>query len=320
VSHFFGDHKNEVSALAFSTDFSILVSGSGSGNQELINSSNDLNADFVFDFEKGSKDNGQTAYIWNINESSNPIELKGHSGAITSVAINQSAGLILTGSDDKSARFWDLEGNPLPAIIKHKAGVSDVALSKNGKWFATSAYDSLIIFGKTETFLADTIHIKCHSAVEKVSISPKHLLLLSGHADSKVILRSLKGEELTSYTKNTGSISSMAFSPKGDKILVGDSKNGAVLYDINSDQYTSFNLSDKTKTGAEGVLAVAFSPWGNLIAMAGIGGIVEIVDLEGNKYWRINNFDSGPIYSLVMGQDEIYIGMEDGIIRMYELK
>ena len=264
-------------------------------------------------------DHAQNAYIWKINESDSPTELKGHTGAITSVAINQNAGLILSGSNDASARFWDLKGNPLPAIIKHEAGVFDVALSKNGKWFATSAYDSLIILGKTETFLDDTIHLNYPSAVEKIAFSPKYSFLVSGHADSNVILWNLKGEEIKRFSKNIGSISAMAFSPKGDKILVGDSKNGAVLYDINIDEYSTFKLSDKTKTGAEGVLAVAFSPMGNLIALAGVRGDVEIVDLEGNKYWKINNLDSSPIFSLAMGQDEIYTGGAEGVIRRYEL-
>ena len=70
--------------------------------------------------------------------------LRGHTKNVTAVAIAPDSATLVTGSDDESARTWDLRsGRQLALYQGHGSGVSAVAFSPDGKLIVTVAKDGV---------------------------------------------------------------------------------------------------------------------------------------------------------------------------------
>jgi WD40 repeat protein len=75
----------------------------------------------------------------------NPVILRGHESPVSAVAISPDNHWVVTGSDDRTARLWDLSAkDPAanPVILRgHKSGVSAVAISPDNHWVVTGSSD-----------------------------------------------------------------------------------------------------------------------------------------------------------------------------------
>jgi WD40 repeat protein len=75
--------------------------------------------------------------------------MEGHRSAIETLAISRDGRWLVTGSDDQTARLWDLRADdPAASSIAlrgHNHRISAVAISPDGRWLVTGGYDSLVI-------------------------------------------------------------------------------------------------------------------------------------------------------------------------------
>jgi len=66
-----------------------------------------------------------------------------HDGAVTAVAFSPDGQVVLTGSDDNTARLWDVgTAQPRGESLKHEGSVSAVAFSPNGQTVVTGSQDN----------------------------------------------------------------------------------------------------------------------------------------------------------------------------------
>lgn len=71
--------------------------------------------------------------------------LTGHEGAVSSVCFSPCGTLIVSGSDDKTVRIWDVETGALRhKIAQHRNVVTSVAFSSNGRLTASTSEDSTV--------------------------------------------------------------------------------------------------------------------------------------------------------------------------------
>jgi WD40 repeat protein len=71
--------------------------------------------------------------------------LEGHSGRVYSIALSPDARQVLTASLDKSARVWDLDGNPQAVLLGHQDRIYRAAFSPgDGRWMLTASRDGTI--------------------------------------------------------------------------------------------------------------------------------------------------------------------------------
>src|SRR2546421_589437 len=70
-----------------------------------------------------------------------PRALRGHEAAITAVAISADGHWLVTGSDDSTARLWDLtapDPSANPRVLRgHEDAITAVAISPDGHWLVT---------------------------------------------------------------------------------------------------------------------------------------------------------------------------------------
>jgi hypothetical protein len=104
---------------------------------------------------------------------------------VLSAALGPDVQLILTGHEDHQARVWDAKGKPAGVPLPHEAPVGAVAVSADGKWFATGAGQTVHLWD------AATHHpvgrLLAHEAdVTALAFTPDGSALLSGDRNGTV--------------------------------------------------------------------------------------------------------------------------------------
>lgn len=86
----------------------------------------------------------------------------GHTGGVEAVAVTPDGRLLLTGSDDGTARLWDLQsGRCLQTFAGHTGEVSAVAVTPDGRFLVTGSPDGTVRFWDLATgnLLAILYHV-----------------------------------------------------------------------------------------------------------------------------------------------------------------
>ncbi|MBD1935642.1 MULTISPECIES: CHAT domain-containing protein [Cyanophyceae] len=88
---------------------------------------------------------GQSVLDKSLQGYSKLLDLKGHSGAVTSVSFSPNGKTIASASKDKTVKLWSIEGRELQTLKGHSGAVTSVSFSPNGKTIASASIDGTII-------------------------------------------------------------------------------------------------------------------------------------------------------------------------------
>ncbi|OAI51804.1 hypothetical protein AYO44_04870 [Planctomycetaceae bacterium SCGC AG-212-F19] len=197
----------------------------------------------------------------------------GHTAAILAIAFSSDGKLVLSGSDDRTVRLWDLAtGRELRRFEAHRGGVATVAFSPDGKWAASAGHDRVLILWR----VADGKELRRMTGhtdpVTALVFSPDGKLIASGGTDRTVRLwDAASGKEVRGFTGHEGKITSMAFAPDGKTLASASHDHTVRLWDIETGE------SLRVLHGHTGpVYAVAFAPDGRAVAAGGNDKMVRI--------------------------------------------
>jgi WD40 repeat protein len=116
----------------------------------------------------------------------------GHTGDVTSLAIDNSDTILISSSSDKSIKIWSINGNNLnqsKVINGHRFSVSSISLSPNNSKFVSGSADKFckIWDAKTGNLLSQFAHIDS-GAVNSVSWSPNGDTIAVAYGNGKIAL------------------------------------------------------------------------------------------------------------------------------------
>jgi len=91
----------------------------------------------------GSDDN--TVRIWSAASGDLEVELKGHTGWVTSVGFSPDGQHVVSGSDDNTVRIWSAASGDLEVELKgHTGWVTSVGFSPDGQHVVSGSADNTV--------------------------------------------------------------------------------------------------------------------------------------------------------------------------------
>jgi hypothetical protein len=158
--------------------------------------------------------------------------IDGHANAVYSVAFSPDGQRIVTGSEDKTAKMWDIQmGKELQAFKGHAGPVFSVAFSPDGHRIVTGSGDKTaklwdVPSGKElQTF-------KGHEGlVSAVALSPDGRRIVTGSTDKTAKLWDVQaGKELLTFKGHALTVKSVVFSSDGKRIVTGSNDQSAMIW------------------------------------------------------------------------------------------
>jgi len=227
---------------------------------------------------------------------------------VNSIAISPDGNILVSGNDDKSIIFWDLNTFQAIANIRgHSQAVKSVALSPDGKLLATASDDKTIKIWDVNTY-QEILTLVGHSrAVKSVAFSPDGKLLASGSWDKIVKIWDVySGKEICTLTGHKLQVSAVAFSPQ-EKLLASASFDRTInLWKLSANESPNQlkNSPHQTLIGhAGGVLTVAFSPDGQILATGSDDNTIKLWEVNTGKLIRTLSSHSWSVVTLAFSVD-----------------
>ncbi|GMH64615.1 hypothetical protein TrST_g10092 [Triparma strigata] len=182
--------------------------------------------------------------------------MKGHTDTTRDFAINGDGSRIVSGSDDKTLKLWDVKlGETLKSFEGHRREVFGVAITKAGDTIVSGSLDKTCRIWNAETG-AETKKIAVGARVDSVAISADEKSFFAGDGKGRVTqFNIVTGDKIRVFEGHTGYVVSIAVASDGSRIVTGSKDNLVIVWDIKTGRQL-FKLEGHTKW----VQCVALTP------------------------------------------------------------
>ncbi|KST69438.1 NACHT and WD40 repeat domain-containing protein [Mastigocoleus testarum] len=164
------------------------------------------------------------------------LTFDGHTEAIYSVYLSRDDKLAISGSADKTIKFWNVQtGNCIKTFEGHTNTVSSVVLSHDNSFVISGSFDKTLKIWDVETGECLSTLDEHQDAVRSVALSPDDGFALSGSFDCSLKLWDIAtGECLRTFAEHTAQIRSVCFSSDGKFALSGAFDRTLKYWDVNT--------------------------------------------------------------------------------------
>ncbi|MBE9100446.1 nSTAND1 domain-containing NTPase [Vacuolonema iberomarrocanum] len=241
-----------------------------------------------------------------------------HQASVLAVAFSPDGKTIVSGSDDRTLRLWQLDGTPIGQPFHgHQASVGSVAFSPNGKTIVSGSDDGTVRLWQLDGTPIGQPFYGHEDAVWAIAFSPNGKTIVSGSADRTLRLWQLDGTPIDQpFHGHEDYVRSVAFSPNGKTIVSGSYDRTLRLWQLDGTPIGQpFHGHDAF------IWSVAFSPDGKTIVSSSDDCTVRLWQLDGTPIGQPFRGHEDYIGSVAFSPDgnTILSGSDDGTVRLWQL-
>ncbi len=255
----------------------------------------------------------QSAILWRLEQGTAAAVLRFHDGAVNAVAA-LPGGRFATGGEDGRIAIWRAEGlatgaMPERIIAGHKASVVALALSPDGKWLASAAWDET---AHITDLAGDAARmLEGHKGpLTGVAFMPDGGLVTAGHDATLRLWPADGGAALV--IQLDAPLAGLVVAPDGE--IIGAGADGRLrIFAPDGAERAAIEVAPVP------LVALALSPDGATIAAGGLRGQTPLIDRKSRSIRATLVGPGLPVWSLAFSPDgrELYSGGADRLVRRW---
>lgn len=242
-------------------------------------------------------------------------ELKGHDGNVYDAVYSHDMKHIVSGSEDKTVRIWDLSDGITMQNIGAGLSFDDAMISPDGSCIVTVSATEWGI----SSILSDNNLIKIEGSPSVTpAFNPDGKTFVSATDDGIVGIWSVEtGKCIKTLEGHNKGVNAFAYSPNGEIVASASEDMSVRLWDTESGQRVG-----ELKNNYGAIMSIAFMPSGHQIVSATETGLIQIWNVDSGECIQSLDEHIDLVNSVDVSADGRYIlsASNDGTIRLWDGK
>jgi WD40 repeat protein len=244
--------------------------------------------------------------------------IKGHKKAVLSVAMSPDSKYLVTGSEDKTIKLWEISsGEVVYDWLSEGDSVFSVDFQPNGKEVVAASYRTIQRWTVEGGQPLPDLSEEHRGTVYTVAYSQDGNTLASGSGDNSVKLwEASTGKRLQTLYGHQWAVRAVTFSPDGNILASASSDNTVKLWRVKTG-----HLIHTLEGHREWAQAVAFSPDGKRLATGSRDNTIKLWQVDTGRLIRTLESHINDINNLVFMPDGLILisASDDHTIKFWEV-
>jgi Tol biopolymer transport system component len=171
-------------------------------------------------------------YLLNLSSPGAPVTLRGHQGAVFSMAFTPDGQQLISSGSDKKIFLWDIENNSKTPIYQEPVSVRAISISPDGKFLAGGSDNGRIFLWDIKGNQFADLPSEDNTPIHSIAFSPNGLTLVTGDLSGRVKFWNPYSHKLVRVLQpHTGRVTQIVFSSSGEMVASSSYDKSVAIFD-----------------------------------------------------------------------------------------